>query len=299
MGFRHIFIVGCDRTGTTLMTHILNKHKDICISFQTHFMGHLARPGFRQQMKEFGDLCDDDNVRQIVEFIYDAKSFAGGAYWRWLRENVDSEILLQRVLNSDRSERAFFSVLMQIRAKDEPILGEKTPDHIQYVPTLLEWFPEARVIHTFRDPRAVFVSEFHYHWNQSGPEAFPYRQLRSVKSLYSLYILLHMSLEWSLAARYHFKYKDRYPDNYYLLKFEDLIGAPENQLKRLCSFLGVELQDEMLEQKVINTGFKSRRGKAGFDKQAIDRWKDHIGPLSRLWFSLWAKRYLEAFGYVG
>lgn len=292
----YIFIVGSGRSGTTLLVNILNKHKEICISNQMHFMGHLARPGVRQKMKDF-DLSDDDNVRGLVEFMY-TKPFAGGSYWRWLHNNVEPEALLQQILNTDRSQRAIFSLLMRLRAKGETILGEKTPDHIHYVPTLLEWFPKARIIHTFRDPRAVFVSEFQYRWNQPGLKRFPYKQLRPIKPLYSLFILFHMSLEWFLAANYHSKYKERYPDNYYLLKFEDLIRDPENQLRQLCNFLGVEFQKEMLEQKVINTGFTSRRGKAGFDKQAVDRWKDHIGPLSRTWFLLWGKKHLKEFGYI-
>ena len=143
MEFRYCFIVGCDRTGTTLLVNILNKHEEIRISNQTHFMGHLVRPGFRQKMKEFGDLSDDDNVRRLIEFMY-ARPFGGGSYWRWLRKNVEPADLLQRVLDSDRSERALFSMLMQMRAQGETVLGEKTPDHIRYVPTLLEWFPEAR-----------------------------------------------------------------------------------------------------------------------------------------------------------
>jgi hypothetical protein len=296
MDFGYIFIVGCDRTGTTLLVNILNNHSEICISNQTHFMGHLARPGFRQKMREFGDLSNDDNVRQLVEFIYD-QPFAGGHYWRWLHEHVDPHTLLRRVLDSDRSERALFSILMQARAGGESILGEKTPDHIKYVPTLLEWFPDARIIHTFRDPRAVFVSEFRFRWGHTQT-SFPYKQLRLSKPLFSLFVLFHMSLEWFLAANYHLKYKEQYPDNYYLLKFEDLVGDPENQIRLLCNFLEVEFEREMLEQKVINTGFKSRRGKAGFDEQAIDRWQDHITPLSRAWFSLWAGKYLKEFGYV-
>jgi hypothetical protein len=293
----YVFIVGCDRTGTTLLVNILNKHSDICISNQTHFMGHLVRPGFRQRMKEFGDLSDDDNVRRLVEFVY-ARPFAGGVYWHWLHKNVKPEALLHRILDSDRSERALFSLLMQVRARGETILGEKTPDHIKYVPTLLEWFPEARIVHTVRDPRAVYVSEFYHRWNQPGLKSFPYKQLRPIRPLYALFILFHMSLEWFLAANYHFKYKRQYPNNYYVLKFEDLINDPENQIRRFCAFLGVELQKGMLDQKVINTGFRSRQGKPGFDKQAIERWKEHIHPLSRAWFLLWGRKYLKEFAYI-
>jgi hypothetical protein len=298
VGFEHVFIVGCDRTGTTLLTNILNNHTDICISNQTHFMGHLARPGFRQKMKDFGDLSDDTNVRRLVEFMY-AKPFAGGVYWRWLRQNVEPESLLARILDSDRSERELFSLLMQIRANGEKILGEKTPDHIRYVPSLLEWFPNARIVHTFRDPRAVFVSEYYHRWNQPGLRSFPYKQLRPIKPLYALFILLHMNLEWFLAARYHFKYKTSYPAAYYLLKFEDLINDPTNQLKQLCDFLNVPFQDHMLAQKVVNSGFVADTGQSGFDKRAIDRWKSHVHPLLRLWFSLWGRKYLKEFGYLG
>jgi hypothetical protein len=298
METRHVFIVGSGRSGTTLLVNILNKHPEICISVQTHYLGHVARPGFRHKMKDFGDLRDDDNVRRLADFIKNSRPYGGGAFWHWVRDNVETEALVRRILNTDRSERAIFAALMQLPAKGKPILGEKTPDHIHYVSTLLEWFPEARIVHSFRDPRAVFVSELHYRWNQRGLKRFPYKQLRPVKPLYSLFILLHMSIEWFLAARYHFRYKERYPDNYYLLKFEDLVLDPECQLKQLCDFLGVEFQDQMLEQTVTNTGFASRKGKAGFDAQAVDRWKGHISPLSRAWFLVWGRKYLKAFGYT-
>lgn len=300
MEFGHIFVVGTGRSGTSLLVEILNKHTGICICNETYFMGTLARKGYRHKMREFGDLSNDDNVRKCVEFMY-TKAFRGGDHWRWLQKNVGPEVLLQRISGSDRSERAIFALLMEARAKTETVLGEKTPGHIHFVPTFLEWFPKARIIHMIRDPRAVFVSDFHRRWVRPFMNTyFPYKQLRSVKPLYALFVLLRMSLEWFMAANYHFKYKERYPDNYYLLRFEDLVSDPENQIRQLCNFLGVEFQYQMLEQKAINvgTGFTARREKIGFDKQAINRWKEHISLWAQLWFSLWAKKYMKEFDYI-
>jgi hypothetical protein len=53
----------------------------------------------------------------------------------------------------------------------------------------------------------------------------------------------------------------------------------------------------MLQQVVINTGFRSAAGKVGFDKQAADRWKQHINPVAKSWFSLLWKRHLRQLNY--
>jgi hypothetical protein len=94
----------------------------------------------------------------------------------------------------------------------------------------------------------------------------------------------------------YFKYKERYPDKYYLLKFEDLINDSEKHIRRVCDFLGVDFQDKMLEQKVVSRGFQL--GQAGFDAQAATRWKEHIDPWINNWFSFWFRKHLKEFGYA-
>jgi hypothetical protein len=296
---RYVFVVGSGRSGTTLLVRCLNRSNDIHILDETHFLGHLSRSGLRQDVARFGSLSDDRTVSTVVDYLYSGP-YRGGAYWRWLLKNVDKEQFSQKLLDSDRSDRTLFVILMELQSKGESILGEKTPGHLYHVPTLLEWFPNAAIIHILRDPRAVYVSETRYRINQTGSAIFPFKQiekLRLKRPLIPLYTIFYTTIVWSKVIELHRRYKESYPDNYYWLRFEDLVSGPENHLRSLCRFLGVRFQPDMLDQDVINSGFKSEEGKAGFDKRAADRWKEHINPIANAWLSLLLKRHLRELGY--
>src|SRR5687767_6385623 len=106
-----VFIVGCGRTGSTLLREILNKSEQVCISPETHFLRRFSRLGVKKELKNFGDLLDDGNVKKLVDYLYSKKVRALGA-WGWLNKNVDKQHFTQRLLKSDRSERAIFSLVM-------------------------------------------------------------------------------------------------------------------------------------------------------------------------------------------
>jgi len=304
MGTKFIFIVGVSRSGTTLMRRILNNSDQIAISNENHFLGHLiSTEGVRYKFRKLGDLSDDDNVHKLADYIYYGdleRSFnkyrSWSYHWKWIIEVIDREDFLQRILDSDRSERALFTVMMRVYADHmgKPIMGEKTPVHLRYVPTLVEWFPNGKIIHMLRDPRAIFVSELRRRRRELY--STPYKQLSQVDFLFTVFIVLQITFVWfESILRYH-KYKKLYPNNYYPLKFEDLINDPEKHIRQVCDFLGVAFQEQMLEQVVVSDGFK--QGKAGFDGQAATRWKEHIPRWINAWFSFWFRKYLKELGHV-
>jgi hypothetical protein len=300
-----VFIVGVSRSGTSLMRTILNRSDQIAIADENHFLGHMIPlEGTRYKFRKFGDLSDDTNVRRLVDYLYagglaSSSRYRGNrgmsAHWRWIVKRVDREDFLQRILVSDRSERTLFAIMMQVFAekKGKPIMGEKTPIHIRYVPTILGWFPNGKVIHMLRDPRAIFVSELRRR-KKSGTTL--YKRLKRVGFLYKLYIMLQTTILWLEGLYRCFKYKKLYPNNYYVLEFEDLVKDPEKHIKQVCDFLGVDFQDEMLDQEVVSEGFQV--GKTGFDARAADRWKDRIEPWINAWFLFWFRKYLRELGYV-
>jgi len=114
--------------------------------------------------------------------------------------------------------------------------------------------------------------------------------------LYKLYILLQTTIVWFESAYRHSKYKAVYPNNYYVLRFEDLVGDPQHHITQVCDFVGVDFQDIMLKQFVVSGGF--RAGQDGFDASAADRWRQHIDPWINSWFVFWFKKYLKEFGYI-
>ncbi len=290
----YIFIVGSFRTGTTLLRKILNTSTDIAICGETHFLGHLTKPGFRRDLAKVGDLTADAGARRIVTHIYDSPH---SNFWRWIQHNVDREEFLRKVLESDRTDRALFDLVMAFYAKDKPVRGEKTPAHIHYVPTLVEWFPNAKIIHTLRDPRAIFASKKHKK-NKQRNISLRYRLARQSELALELYLSLNVVATWLRLARLHHRYQRLYPDNYYLSQYEDLIANPTDALTKLCNFLGVEFREEMLQPTVVNSSFVSRQAQVqGFDSLAIDRWRNHLHPTLNKWFVFWCKKYLVEFGY--
>lgn len=297
-----VFIVGVSRSGTTLIRKTLNSSDSFAISNENHFLGHLiASEGARFKFRRFGDLSNDDNARALVNFIYSGEFARSSRFrgisrqWTWIIQRIPQADFLQRLLASDRSERALFTVMMQVYADHygKPIMGEKTPSHVRYVPTLLEWYPDAKVLHMLRDPRGIFVSEL----SRRKKEAVttPYKQLRRVEFLFKLFIVLETTLAWSESISRCREYKRCYPNNYYMLRFEDLVTQPETHIRRLCDYLGGDFQEVMLDQIVVSKGIQA--GQAGFDAQAADRWRKLIDPWINRWFLFWFGKAIKEFGY--
>jgi hypothetical protein len=297
-----IFIVGVSRSGTTLMRRILDKHSRVGIATENHYLGHLLPwEGARHYFRRLGDLRDDANVRALVELVYSGELQRRSRlrelspYWRWLTSRVPRADLEAYLLASDRSEQGVFAALLRIYAdrRDKAVMGEKTPAHLAYVETLLDWFPRGRVVHCLRDPRAIYVSELRRRAEHAV--GFPYRQLAAVPRLMERFVLLEVAWAWARAVHRHRTLRRRFPRRYRLVRFEDLVAAPEATLGELCDFLGLAFEPRLLEQKVTSRG--ALVGAAGFDAAAADRWREHIDPAAKAALQQLLGRRLAEMGY--
>jgi hypothetical protein len=295
---QYLFIVGMPRTGTTLMRRVLNRSPEVSLGGESHFFGAPFRlrfwtnHDFRHRIAQGGGLATEEGVSRFVDHVYRIRK---RNFWGWIAANVDREAFRQAILDSDRSERAVLEIVLALHGQGRRVRGEKTPANIHAVPVLVDWFPGAKVIHTFRDPRAIFASlrrkgQNRGRWWRGGG-------LPVVGLVIDLYSSLRLILSWHQAVRLDRRYRRDYPDQYLLLRYEDLVADPASTIPRLCAFVGIEFVDEMLDQTTRNSSFRAADELRGFDVAAVDRWRGLIDPLVIRWFDVWCGRQLRAFGY--
>ncbi len=296
----HIFIVGLPRIGSKLVERILmlSPHIDYVSSGETHYIGHLFRTTLKDSITKMGDLSKEANVYKLIDYFYANAPFRAGGIWKDLKKGRFSrENFSQKLLASDRTEKGVYEVILRLRANmitNKTFLADKTNQHIYHVPTLIKWFPNAKIIHLLRDPRAILASELKRRM-KIYPSGY-YLPVKLGKPLYSFMIVLHMTIAWLYAVRLHQRHQKCYPQNYHMVKFEDLVSDPENTVKELCDFLDIEYDSRMLRPRQVHSSFASELV-TGFDQKTLTRWQNHLKSWMKAWMFFWGKRYLRDFGY--
>ncbi|MGL4745787.1 MAG: sulfotransferase family protein [Dermatophilaceae bacterium] len=121
-GGRPIFIVGCQRSGTTMLRLMLDSHPRISCGPETRFLEGFE-PIFADDWKRLSQygFSEDEWVRRIREFF----------------EGVQTDYA---------------------RSRGKQRWADKTPRYAMNLPLVLRIFPDAQIVHVIRDPRDVAVS---------------------------------------------------------------------------------------------------------------------------------------------
>jgi hypothetical protein len=298
----YIFVVGLPRTGTKLLRNVLEKSsQNIYVCPETHFLGGLVTSGVLKHIRKMGDLSVDANVYALIDYMYSDQ--LNQTYWKLLKQGnlgVDRADLLRKILESDRSDKAIFRVLMEVptEAANATILGERTPSHLYHVQTLLTWFPNAKIVHTFRDPRAILASHLKKVQKTKVLSTDGGLLNKVIVQTPSLSVSAYITVAWLQAVRLHNRYAQRYPNSYFLSVFEELIEKPVQQIQKLCSFLDIEFEDKMLDPRMVDSSFEGVQEKAGFNRHTMDEWKTYLNPWLQHWITFCCQKHLKNFGYT-
>jgi hypothetical protein len=158
---------------------------------------------------------------------------------------------------------------------------EKTPYNERFAGQIFAWWPEAKIVHTVRDPRDNFTSYHRKHTDWS-PESF--------------------AMNWVSSTQAGLKNRALYgPERYLLLRFEDLTSSPEAKLGELCQFL--DINDDPSLRKPVRGG-KPWGGNSMFADQfttisaaPVGRWTDSLKPDEVATIELVAGPVMEKFDY--
>jgi hypothetical protein len=211
-------------------------------------------------------------------------------------------------MKSNRSFKSIFNILISQHAKEngKTIKGAKSPVHFSRMDVLFKWFPNCKVIHLTRDPRAISTS-YAKNFNRFisvFKTRFPF--LRRNEKIISHILMYYAAFSYVWSVKSHNKFKNQ--PNYYLCKFEELIINPEKSIKQICKFLKVEYNEQMLYPNQVNSTYFNLKPsdpqllpdedrKKGFDKETLNRWKKHLSKLNEVLIWSITRKSAKKFGY--
>ena len=294
------------RSGSTMIARMLDVHPQIASASDpmrplfNSFRYDLASENYRSSHSRFDPLDDyflrdGDLLQRVLEASLDipagisaselittvikrAEMFSGS-----YAKTLDVE----KSLSTYKEYVQYF--LDQVadvygQGKDYKSIAFKEVWSTEFFPALKNSFPSMKCIAIVRDPRAVIASK-----NATG-EPYPY---------------VFMGRQWRklacLSAYLDYSYED-----FLLLRYEDIVQKPEEYINRICSFLDVEYNEDLLDLSLYKDGsgnpwkqntsykdIKSRRINAG----SMDKWKKTLDSQDIFSIEVFTHDWMKHFGY--
>ena len=209
-----IFIGGLDRSGKTTLRAFLASHPNISIpavgsNMETYFYG------------QYGNLAKRANLDRCLEAMLRYK------HVRFL--DPDRDRIRREFLEGPATYERLFSLFLVHFAEREgkPRWGAQTGLIERYADTLFASYPGVKVVHMVRDPRDRYEASLALWPNGKGRAG-------------------GATARWRYSTRLAERNRRRHPEDYRIVRFEDMVLRPETTLREVCAFLGEPFLPEML-----------------------------------------------------
>lgn len=237
----YCFVVGCARSGTSILGELLASHPDVKYLFEAHTIWEKGGRGINNSHR-----LTDEHVTPTVK----------AEIQTWFREQQE----------------------------DGKLLIEKNPRNILRVPYITKIFPNAKIIHILRDGRDVACSMEpgcgRDHWSHLKPPSWSeyYADFSGA---------LRCAMAWKEIVEIGLK--DLEKREHLLIKYEDLVTSPSATAGKICSYLGLGLDQAVIEfaHNIVNRTGSSYHAKYQHHwyednhEVRIGRWKENLSFFER------------------
>ncbi len=267
-----IFVIGTPRSGTSLAAKILGRHSSLFMPGETHFFSTIYSR--RNELGELDNRETSDKVIKLLLSLYGR--FNEPADQVRISKMVESNPEFIRHLTECKSYRELFSTFMQTQAVYEGKIrwGNKVPKDIFHIDDILRFYPDAKIIICVRDVRAFLLS-YQGKWKITRED--------HTERLKKLYHPVVTSLLWKSSMRLVPKIRGSVNDeNVLVVRYEELVQAPDEVVRRICRMIGEEFEPTMLDVTSNNSSHGITNG--GIFKVSVSKWKTELGG-EELWIS--------------
>lgn len=268
------FILGTERSGSNLLRLILHSHSRLAVPHPPHLVRY-----FKPLQQKYGDLSQQKPFRALIK---DVEALLQTHIYPW-----EVEIDWDRI-EKEAQPRDIFGIQYALyqqyaEAKGKKRWGCKSTFLISEVPTLQKHHPRAAFLWLYRDPRDVAVS--------------------SRKSVFSATHPVFVAELWTEQQKLGLRWEK---EGFLLLRvrYEELLGDPEGQVRRICDVMGEEFEPQMLTY--FETEEARRSGSLSgswattskpIQKDRIGTWKKELKAEEVQWVEAIAGPTMKQLGY--
>jgi hypothetical protein len=279
-----IFIVGLPRTGTTILFNLLSQdranrpplswevewpvpppepetyHRDPRITDAEKLFENLDRliptlPAIHEFGAKLPQECVPINAHELLSIQFHT-TFHAPSYQAWYEQ--------QSLLPSYAFHKKFLQHLQSKYMKERWVL--KSPAHLPAIDDILETYPDARIIHTHRDPASVMPSlaSLCYAFRGMNSDSLdPGRIGRNVLDVWSL------SLERAVTSRR--RHRDE-PHRFFDAYFDDTLADPIGLLRRAYAHFELDFTEDAESRMKAFLGANPRgsRGVHRYSREDFD-----------------------------
>jgi hypothetical protein len=221
-----VFIVGCSRSGTTLLQALLMTQENAYSLPETHFFSIISRSISTDRDGFLKSSC-------LPEVLKDVKMMMGLEFPPATKATLFSMAEQKRLDKKTLFELILFPFLhRQIQKYDlqDIVLIEKTPFHFTAMEEIVELYPRARFIGIIRHPVAVTTSRK--------------KNINQDKNL----TIKTLASQWNRMIFLCEKFQEKNQERIYLLKYEDLVQNVSQKMSELCRFLNIKYKPDLLKK---------------------------------------------------
>lgn len=266
-GANIVFIVGCPRSGTTYLQKMFEYNPKVRSTPETHLFDKYVGQDIRSWKNEKRESASNPWSTGLS---------------RYLGEDSFRSILKEYVFNLIRPH------VFDLKADE--LFIEKTPQHAEYIPEIVELFPKCKIVHIIRDPRDVVASILAA--STSWGAYFPKTASKAARMW--VRFIHEVQLSSNLLDR----------DQFYQLKYEELLSSTKEVMKSLSSFLGIKWEDDSLDETIRKNDAMTLIKERGEDSTKFIRkarpgsWKKDLSLKQK--FDVWrvAFKTMNEVGYL-
>jgi hypothetical protein len=291
LGFdqRACFIAGAAKSGTTLLVSLLDSHPQLLVMPQdtAYFPTVLTKYGDRGRRAQFDYLVNES----WTNVLFGKRPMRGNQDYAGFPKREFLETFERVAFDPANSNRDLLALMMQAYAAviGMPVDGvkrwvEKTPANRNYPREIFVRFPDAKLLLTMRDPRALLAAQI------------ALEKKRNTRRFSAYYVVAHWRTAANLARQIQIGAQQGL-----VVPYEQLAVEPAKWMAQVCNYLEVDFDESVLNPTKVGQawGGNSAAGVkfSEISTEPVARWRRELNQDEIGWVEWHCRDLMPEFGY--